>query len=284
MPKIGCHVSSAGKIWKVFERAKSAEAECLQTFAGSPQTWKPPEYSEEDIRVFREIREKNRDIGPIFIHAMYLINLASENNNIRYGSIGTLTTSLLVAQRFGFAGVITHSGSAGTRTFEEALPTVTKSLGKILEGVPHDLKAKLYLENAAGQGAIIGDTMHELGEMLRSVDSDPRLGICIDTCHAFVSGYDIRTDEGIKRLAYEIEKEFGWGRIGALHVNDSKGDLNSHLDRHEVVRKGFLGLETFKKLALHPQFSKLPWILETPDLKTDLKEPPQSLLALKSLL
>ncbi len=281
--KLGCHISSAGGIWKVFDRAKVAGADCLQTFAGSPQTWKPPEYSDEDVAMFKEAHEKS-GIGPLFIHAMYLINLASENNNIRYGAIGALTKSLLVAERFGFTGVITHSGSAGTKTFEQVLPTLKKSLEKILEGVPKDMKAKLYLENAAGAGAVVGASMHELGEMLRSVDNDPRLGMAIDTCHAFVSGYDIRTDEGIKKLSDEIEKEFGWERVGALHVNDSKGDINSHLDRHEVVGKGFLGPHTFKKLLKHEEFAKLPWILETPDLKTELKEPPESLLTLRSMV
>lgn len=282
MPKFGCHISSAGGIWKVFDRAKVAGAECLQTFAGSPQTWKPPEYSDEDIAKFKEAHVAS-GISPLFIHAMYLINLASEQNNIRYGAIGALTKSLLVAERFGFDGVITHSGSAGTRTFEEALPTLRKSLEKILEGVPKDLKTKLYLENAAGAGAVVGDTMKELGDMIRSVDSDPRLGVAIDTCHAFVSGYDIRTDEGIAKLASEIEKEFGWERVDALHINDSKGDINSHLDRHEIVGQGFLGIETFKKLLKNPEFAKLPWILETPDLKTGLRAPPESLVTLRSL-
>ncbi len=283
MPKIGCHISSGGGIWKIFERANMAGAECIQTFAGSPQTWKPPEYSDDDVAKFKSEREKH-PAAPLFIHAMYLINLASEQNNIRYGAIGALTKSLLVAERFGFDGVITHSGSAGTRTFEEALPLLQKSLEKILEGVPKDMKTKLYLENAAGSGTIIGDTMKELGDMIRSVDSDPRLGVAIDTCHAFVSGYDIRTDEGIEKLAREIEQEFGWERVGALHINDSKGDINSHLDRHEIVGQGFLGIETFKKFLHHPQFSKLPFILETPDLKTEIKEPPESLRTLQSLV
>lgn len=281
---IGCHISSSGGIWKIFDRAKLAGAEALQTFAGSPQTWKPPEYSDDDVAKFKAEQAKHAFRGPMFIHAMYLIGLASENNNIRYGSIGALTKSLLNAERFGFNGVITHSGSAGAKSFEDVLPTVTKSLKKILEGLPKDLKTKLYLENAAGAGAIIGDTMHELGEMLRSVDNDPRVGIAIDTCHAFVSGYDIRTDAGIEQLASEIETKFGWERVGALHINDSKGDLGSHLDRHEIVGKGFLGIETFKKLAKRSEFSALPWILETPDLKTELKVPPESLVTLQSLI
>ncbi len=281
---IGCHISSGGGIWKVFERAQIAGADAIQTFAGSPQTWKPPEYSDEDVAKFTAEKQKAGFSGPMFIHAMYLIGLASENNAVRYGSIGALTKTLLNAEKLGFDGVITHSGSAGSRSFEEVLPVVQKSLQKILEGLPKDLKTKLYLENAAGQGAVLGDTMHELGEMLRSVDNDPRLGIAIDTCHAFVSGYDIRTDGGIKQLSDEIEKEFGWERVGALHINDSKGDINSHLDRHEIVGQGFLGIETFRKLMSHPQFSKLPWILETPDLKTELKEPPESLTTLRKLL
>lgn len=283
MPIVGCHISSAGGIYKVFERAKVAGAECLQTFVGSPQTWKVPEYPDEDVAKFKQAH-KQAGIDPLFIHAMYLIGLASENNATRHGSIGVLTKAMLMAEKFGFAGVITHSGSAGAKSFDDVMPIVQKSLRKILDSLPSYIKAKLYLENAAGQGAIIGDTMHELGEMMRSVDSDPRLGIAIDTCHAFVSGYDIRTNEGIKKLSDEITQEFGWERVGALHVNDSKGDIGSHLDRHEVIGQGFLGLDTFKKLSQQPHFAKLPWILETPDLKTDLKEPPESLVTLQKLV
>lgn len=284
MPNFGCHISSSGGMWKVFDRAKLAEVDAIQTFAGSPQTWKPPEYSEEDIAKFMAEKTKTGFSGPMFIHAMYLIGLASENNAIRHGSINALTKALLIAEKFGFTGVITHSGSAGTRSFEEVLPIINKTLTEILAGLPVNLNTKLFLENAAGQGAIIGSTMHELGEMLHSVDNDPRIGVCIDTCHAFVSGYDIRTDEGIKQLSDEIEKEFGWNRVGVLHVNDSKGDINSHLDRHEIIGKGYLGLDTFKKLLKHSQFSSVPWILETPDLKNELKEAPESLDVLRKLL
>lgn len=281
---IGCHISSAGGMWKVFDRAKVAEVDAIQTFAGSPQTWKPPEYSDDDVAKFMAEKEKTGFSGPMFIHAMYLIGLASENNAIRHGSINALTKALLIAEKFGFTGVITHSGSAGTRSFDEVLPVIKKTLTEILAGLPKNLKTKLFLENAAGQGAVIGSTMHELGEMLRSTFHDPRLAICIDTCHAFVSGYDIRTDEGIKKLSDEIEHEFGWERVGALHINDSKGDLGSHLDRHEIVGKGFLGLETFKKLLSYSKFSNLPWILETPDLKTELNEVPESLIKLMALV
>ncbi len=283
MPKIGCHISSAGNIWKVFERAKIAGAECLQTFAGSPQTWKPPVYLDEDIATFRDLHQKS-GISPIFIHAMYLINLASDNNAGRHGAINALAKSLENAEKLGFDGVITHTGSHKGAGFEAVLPTLQKSLKQILEQLPANLKTKLYLENAAGSGGVIGGTIHELGEMIRAVDSDPRLGIAIDTCHAFVSGYDVRTDAGIAQLADEIEKEVGWDRVGALHINDSKGDIGSKLDRHEIIGNGFLGLETFKKFLHHPQFSKLPFILETPDLKSDLKEPPESLLKLRSLV
>ncbi|MFA6081821.1 MAG: deoxyribonuclease IV [Patescibacteria group bacterium] len=284
MRKIGCHISSAGGISKIFDRAKIADAECLQTFAGSPQTWKPAEYSDEDVEKFKTERVKNTNIGPLFIHAMYLINLASPNNQIRHGSINALVKSLMVAEKLGFDGVITHTGSAGSASFDDVLPTLQKSLGQILEQVPANLKTKLLLENAAGAGGIIGGSVSELSQMLKSVGLDERIGFCIDTCHAFVSGYDLRTDAGISRLATEIESDLGWNRLKAIHLNDSKGDLGSKKDRHEIVGKGYLGLESFKKILHHPQFSQIPMILETPDLKSDLTEPPESLVSIRSLM
>jgi deoxyribonuclease-4 len=283
MVKIGCHISSAGGLYKVFERAKNLSADCIQTFAGSPQVWKFPDYSDADIEKFKSESAKY-NIGPIFFHSIYLINLASENEAIRHGGINSLIKTWQLAEKLGIAGVITHTGSDGGRGFEAALPMVKKSVEQILAEIPKDSKSKLFLEIAAGAGGIIGDSVKELGDIIKSVDSDNRIGFALDTCHAFVSGYDLRLGAGIDRLATEIETEIGWDRLGAIHVNDSKGDLGSKKDRHEVIGQGFLGLETFRNLLHHPRFSQYPFILETPDIKSDAKAVPESLESLRKLV
>jgi deoxyribonuclease-4 len=283
MIKIGCHVSSAGGLFKIFERAKNIGAECIQTFAGSPQVWKFPNYSSEDINRFKTESDKYK-IGPIFFHSIYLINLASENNAIRHGAINSLINTWQLAEKLGVAGVITHTGSDNGRGFDAALPMVKKSLEQVIAEIPADAKSKLYLEIAAGAGGIIGDSIKELGDIIKAVDSDARIGFALDTCHAFVSGYDLRSGAGIDRLATEIETEIGWDRLGAIHLNDSKGDLGSKKDRHEIIGQGYLGIETFKKLLRHPKFSEYPLILETPDIKLDKQVVPESLLIVKGMV
>lgn len=283
MVKIGCHISSAGGIYKVFERAKNVGADCIQTFAGSPQVWKFPDYSDEDVTKFTSESTKN-NIGPIFFHSIYLINLASENEAIRHSGINSLIKTWQLAEKLGIAGVITHTGSDGGRGFEAALPLVRKSIEKILAEIPKDAKSKLFLEIAAGAGGIIGDSIKELGDIIKSVNSDSRIGFALDTCHAFVSGYDLRTDDGIEKLGTEIESEIGWDKLGAIHMNDSKGDLGSKKDRHEIIGQGYLGIETFNKFIHHPKFSQYPLILETPDLKPDNKVVPESLEKIRLLI
>jgi deoxyribonuclease-4 len=283
MVKVGCHISSAGGIYKVFERAKNVGAECIQTFAGSPQVWKFPNYSDEDIAKFK-VESAKYNIGPVFFHSIYLINLASENNAIRHGAINSLIKTWQLAEQLGIAGVITHTGSDNGRGFEVALPMVKHSLEQIMTEIPKEAKSKLFLEIAAGAGGIIGDSIKELGDIIKSVDSDERIGFALDTCHAFVSGYDLRVDEGINRLASEIESEIGWERLGAIHLNDSKGDLGSKKDRHEVVGQGYLGIETFNNLLHHRKFSQYPLILETPDIKSDVRDVPESLLIVKGMV
>lgn len=283
MINIGCHISSAGGLYKVFERANNIGADCIQTFAGSPQVWKFPEYTESDVEKFKSEMAKYK-IGPVYFHSIYLINLASENNAIRHGGINSLIKTWQLAEKLGIAGVITHTGSDNGQGFEPALPMVQKSLNQVLAEIPTDAKSKLFLEIAAGAGGIMGDSIKELGDIIKSVNSDKRIGFALDTCHAFVSGYDIRSDEGIDRLASEIETEIGWDRLGAIHLNDSKGDLGSKKDRHEIIGKGFIGIEPFKMFIRHPKFSGCPFILETPDLKTDNKNVPESLTTIKSLI
>jgi len=282
MHKIGCHISSAGGLYKVFERAHNLGADCIQTFAGSPQIWKFPDYSDDDIEKFKAESDKYK-IGPVFFHSIYLINLASENNAIRHGSINSLIKSWQLAEKLGISGVITHTGSDNGRGFDVALPDVVKSLKSILDEMPNGTKSKLYLEIAAGAGGIIGDSIPEIGSILKSVN-DSRLGFALDTCHAFVAGYDLRSEAGIEKLASEIETEIGWEKLGAIHTNDSKGDLGSNKDRHEIIGQGFLGVEPFKALLRHPKFSQYPFILETPDLKSGTKIIPESLESLRKLL
>ena len=258
----GAHVKSSGGVWHAIENGVEIGAEAVQFFAGSPRTWEPTVYKDKDWQKFREMRADS-PIRFVVIHTIYLINLASENEDFYEKSVASLS------RRAGRGGPARrrrdrdpHRLAQGTG-FEAGLERVQAGLRRALadsEGSP----VRLLLENTAGAGGTMGVDFRELGQIIDASGGDPRLGICVDTAHIFESGVDLRTREGIDEVLRELDESCGPDRLVMFHLNDSKTPLGSNRDRHENIGEGDLGEDAFRLLVNEPAFADLPGILEVP--------------------
>jgi deoxyribonuclease-4 len=259
MRRLGVHTSIAGGIDLSILRAKELGCNTLQIFSHNPRTWKKPEFSEEVVNRFREYR-KLYDMNPLYIHTSYLINIASTNKQIRELSLKMLIWELDTADMLGADYLILHPGSSSGDSLKGkrlAIDTLKKL---------RDMKSwnvKLLLENTAGERGDISATIEDLWELAASCEGLSG-GFCIDTCHAFQAGYDIRKDKDIEKFVENIIKVSGSDAIKLIHLNDSKKDFNSKVDRHEHIGMGKIGLTGFKSLLNHSALREIPIILETP--------------------
>lgn len=260
--EIGAHVSSGSGLDKCVDRACDIGAEAMQLFASAPQSWRPGAHDEEEIARFRD-RAAVCGIENTFLHAIYLVNLASANPELLGRSVGSLKLALQTASRMGARGVIFHVGSHKGAGFSQVLNQILASVTGILEHSPLD--AWLILENSAGMGGSIGSVFAELGAIIRGVGDD-RLKVCLDTCHTLAAGYEVRTRDGIEATMEEFDREIGLDRLVAVHANDSKVDLCGGKDRHENIGQGFIGEEGFLTMLGHPAFGDQPLLLEVPGL------------------
>jgi len=262
--KIGAHVSSSKPFSESINRAKEIGCECMQIFVNPPQRWNPVPIPEEEVDKFVALNNPpagGTDIDPIIIHGIYLLNLASSNPFFYEQSIKSLTDDMAKAAKIGAIGVNFHVGSTKGRNLSEVMKKVDEAVKRILDGSPKG--PYLVLENSAGAGNIIGDTLDELGQIIKAVNS-PRLKVLIDTAHAFGSGYNLRTKEGLEDFLDLFEKEIGLDRLIGLHLNDSKVALNSKRDRHADIGFGEIGKDIFAEILNHPKLNSLFAILETP--------------------
>lgn len=260
IPLIGAHVSTAGGLFKAIENAERIGADCIQIFGASPRQWQARLPSEEEIKKYRE-HLHNSNVKEVYLHAAYLVNLASPNEELRKKSIQSLVAHLKIAATIGSQGLIFHIGSGKELPKEEALAKVVEAIRVILKSAPG---ADLIIENAAGGGQKIGSNADEIGKIIEEVKS-PRLKVCFDTAHAYEAGIvEAYTPENIKRLLNELDAKIGLGKIVALHVNDSKTKFNSHHDRHENIGEGYIGLAGFQNLAKEKRLQNKAWILEVP--------------------
>lgn len=260
MGRIGAHVSASGGPAEAARRAHDLGLGCLQLFVGSPQTWAAPRLSDEDVERARAAFA-GYDLRPVFVHAPYLINLASVRPDVRAASGRVLGEQLRWADRLGAFGVVVHVGSGGPES-DVALSLVAQGIRSVLDGFSG--ASALILENDAGSGHRIGARLTELGELIRALDGDARLRVCLDTAHALASGYELRTPEGLAALVDEIEGSFGFERLALLHVNDSKTGLGSHVDRHENLGRGTIGEPALASVLTHPKLRDLPFVMEVP--------------------
>ena len=260
---IGAHVSPAGGLAKAIERGVDRGCRAIQIFNQSPRMWKPTVYSDEDVSAFTEAMAASA-IDGVLIHAVYLVNCASEDPDIRARSLTSLTHSLRAGRAIGACGVVLHPGSAKTGNVQTAIARAGETVREALaesEGCP------LHLENTAGAGGTLGRSIDELAELLEACGEGERLGLCLDSCHLFASGYDVRSGAGMDELVSEISQKIGVQRVGSLHLNDSQTPLGSNRDRHANVGEGELGQEGCAAFLAAPAFAELPCILETPGEK-----------------
>ncbi|HEV3320035.1 MAG TPA: deoxyribonuclease IV [Solirubrobacteraceae bacterium] len=257
---IGAHVSPAGGLPKAIERGVQRGCEAIQIFNQSPRMWRPTAYTEEDYAAFREAMDAS-PIGAVLIHAVYLLNCASDDPDIRAKSLASLTHSLRVGEAIGAAGVVLHPGSAKTGDVDAAIARAGQTIAQALadsEG------CELHLENTAGAGGTLGRSFEELAGLLDAAGGSERVGVCLDSCHLLASGYDIRTAAGMSSVQRECTRALGRGRVRSLHLNDSQTPLGSGRDRHANVGTGELGEEGCVAFLSAPGLQKLPCVLETP--------------------
>ncbi len=259
---IGAHVNSAGGVWKAVENGVSLGCEAIQFFAGSPRTWRPTLYKEKDAARFREARAASA-IRFAVIHTIYLINLASARDDFYEKSVTSLIGATAAAEQLGADAIVTHVGSHQGAGFEVGLQRVQAALRRTLEDSQNS-PVRLLLENTAGAGGTMGVDFDELGAMIDAADRHPRLGLCVDTAHAFEAGYDLRTAAGLDDLLAHLDRACGLDRLVMLHLNDSMTPLGSNRDRHQNIGDGEIGLEGFRNIVTHPAFADLPGILEVP--------------------
>jgi deoxyribonuclease-4 len=257
---IGAHVSPAGGLPKAIARGVERDCQAIQIFNQSPRQWKPTSYRDEDVVAFREAMADS-PIEAVLIHAVYLLNCASEDEQIRAKSLASLTYSLRVGHAIGARAVILHPGSAKTGHVGEAIARAGETIAAALadsEG------CELHLENTAGAGGTLGRSFEELAELIDAAGSSKRLGVCLDSCHLLASGYDIRTPEKMTAVLRECSRTLGRGAVRSLHLNDSQTPLGSNRDRHANIGKGELGRKGCAAFLSAPSLQKLPCVLETP--------------------
>lgn len=264
--RVGVHTSIAGGISKALDRAAMLDCRTLQIFSHSPRQWRKSSINPEEAERFSLLR-KSYDIRPCFIHVSYLINLASLSAEILEKSIDLLSYELDTADAIGAEYIVLHTGSAGGQDEHEARARAAKAILKAVGTRQH--RASILLENTAGEKGDITSSITALAEIMDVCKSDRIAGICVDTCHAFASGYDLASGEGVERLFGEIETYTGLEKLKLIHLNDSKKPLGSGVDRHEHIGKGFIGINGFKNLLSDKRVSNIPLILETPKKDED---------------
>jgi deoxyribonuclease-4 len=256
---IGAHVSPAGGLVNAVQRGVDRDCQAIQIFNQSPRMWRPTAYDEDDFAAFREA-VKPSPINAVLIHAVYLLNCASEEREIRDKSRRSLIQSLRVGDGIGATGVVLHPGSAKQGDVGRAI----KRAGKVIaEALSETGSCPLYLEDTAGAGGTLGRSFEELSALLEAADGDKRLGVCLDSCHLLASGYDIRTAAGLTETIDRFDEVTGLDRLGGLHLNDSQYPLGSNRDRHANVGDGELGERGCAAYLSEPRFEKLACVLET---------------------
>lgn len=268
----GAHISAAGGVFNAPKNAAAIGCEVFQFFSRPPQGGQAPELTSEIIKKFKAECQKYK-FKDYYVHTPYFINFASSNNRIKFGSITVVREELERGSKLGAKYVMTHLGSAKDLGLNKALKQTTEGLIEVLKD--YQGKTELLLEDSAGAGQIIGDTFAELGKILKGVKKKlPRakIGICLDTCHSFASGYDWRNKQAIEQTLKEFDKHIGLKYLKLLHFNDSLTELDSHRDRHAHLGKGKIGAKAFKLIVNHPKLKKLNAILETPTEQGRLKD------------
>ncbi|RYG75034.1 deoxyribonuclease IV [bacterium] len=264
---LGAHLPTSKGFAAALLNAQQLGLDCLQIFSKSPRQWNAAPLDAAKVADFRAKWEAS-NFTPLVAHDSYLINLAATNPEVREKSIAAMIDEVERADALGCDYLVTHCGAHLKSGEEVGMKMLAASLVEVLEKTP-DLKVKIALENTAGQGTTLGGPFHHIGTVLKSVGS-PRLSVCFDTCHAHAAGHDIVTD--LESVLADFEANIGLHNLGVVHLNDSKGKLGGHLDRHEHIGEGGIGREGMRAILNHPKLKHLPFILETPEVDTKIAD------------
>jgi deoxyribonuclease-4 len=259
--RFGFHISISGGFARIIDRALVTQCQTIQFFTRNPRGWAWKELDSVQVRSFRTSLAAS-GIAPVFIHLPYLPNLASSNDQLFERSVAALAEELRRAALLGACAVIAHVGHRGAVSEDEAGEQVSIAINRALEMVP--TSAAVLLENTAGQGTEIGAAFRQLRRIVRRVKDGRRIGICLDTAHAFAAGYDVSTQRGLEATLDEFENLLGLEKLRLLHLNDTKAALGSRVDRHWHIGEGRIGRAGFRRIVNHPVCASLPGIMETP--------------------
>ena len=260
---LGAHVSPAGGPAKAIERGAAIGARSIQIFNQNPRAWKATEYDAEKVAAYHAARDAS-DVDALLIHAVYLLNAASEDEDIRAKTLTSLTTSLRAGHALGAHAVVLHAGSAKTGDHGSRPEAIARAGAVIAEALAESEGCALHLENTAGTGGTLGRSFAELAALIEAAGGDDRLGVCLDSCHLLASGYEIRTPQALGEVIDDCAATVGAERIGSLHLNDSATPLGSNRDRHADPGQGELGEDGCAAFLSEPRFDGLPCVLETP--------------------
>ncbi len=255
---IGAHVPVAGGLGTGgLKYAAQIGAEAVQVFVSNPRGWAQSPGKESEDALLRA-----SDL-PVYVHASYLVNFGSPSADTLEKSIGSIAHALARGTEIGALGVVVHTGSAVTQTHAAAMAQVHEHLLPLLADLPEEAP-RLLLEPMAGQGAMLCATVDQLGPYFEALEHHPKLGVCLDTCHAFAAGHDLTAEKGVSDTLDELVATVGEGRLGLVHANDSKDVCGSKKDRHENIGRGMIGEGPFAELLAHPAVAGVPFVIETP--------------------
>jgi deoxyribonuclease-4 len=257
---VGCHVSTAGGLDKAVERGQERGAEAIQIFNQSPRMWRPTNYGEEDFAAFREAMDGSK-VEAVIIHAVYLINCASKDKELRKKSQASLAHALRIGDGIGAKGVVLHPGS---QKDEPLGPSIKRASKVIAAAMKESDSCPILIEQTAGHKGLLARDFDQTADLIDGAGGGARLGLCLDSCHLFVQGYDITDEEHLGAVLDEADAKVGIDRLGAVHVNDAAAPLGSCRDRHANINKGEMGRKGLAAFLSEPRFEGLPATLETP--------------------
>jgi len=262
--RIGVHVGTAGGTWTAVERAVAAGANTFQIFSSSPRQWRAAAVKPEDANKMRELRAKH-DVGPVAIHASYLINLCSQTESVRVNGVAAFRGEVERALALGAEYLVLHPGSWKGLTREEGLRLAAESIEKAIDGVAWQGRDfKILIENTAGAEFSLGGKLEQVAELVERLKTCAPVGVCLDTCHVHVSGYDIVSPDGYTETMLLVRDTVGFDAVKVWHCNDAKAAMGSKLDRHEHIGEGTIGAEVFRRLLHDERFAHAAFIAETP--------------------
>lgn len=260
--RLGSHLSIAGGVHHAIEAARALGCQTVQIFVKNQRQWRAAPMDPAAVAAWKRCLGDD-GFGPPVAHATYLINLAAADDALLAKSCEAFAQELQRCDVLGISGLVVHPGAAGAQPREAALARVAAALNTIFRSFP-DIRCRPLLETTAGQGSTLGRTIDELAAIIELLNEPQRVGVCVDTCHVFAAGYDIRSPAGFRALIDEIDDRLGLDRVRCWHVNDSRGDLGSRVDRHAHIGEGCIGDAGFRNLMQDRRFRDVPMILETP--------------------